>query len=334
MVANTFHVQAANAFFDHQLVVGLGTRVLIQAVESTADEGSDDLFSSQGSGLEVGLLYRPLNLPFRIGFAARQAIETVPRFQKALLPDAAGDITLQTDDGVIYLPEKVSAPWDLNIGFALQLGRPFNPRWQSSEDVAERAILHYRLRALDREEEREQRLRAARTEEARSRVHEELDAAQARDDELLERAVDNARRLIRQRNAAATGGYLLVSGALVVSGKAVEAVGVDALLTQEVNRSGEKVVYSPRLGAESEVWPNLLKLRAGGYLEPTRFETSSPRLHGTVGFDVRLLRWNVFGLWPEDYLWRLGLSADVSQRYLVAGFSIGGWYPRWAQSPF
>ena len=128
--------------------------------------------------------------------------------------------------------------------------------------------------------------------------------------------------------------YLLLSAALLISGPAKEAVGVDSFLAQEVNRSGEKVVYSPRLGAESEVWPGLVKLRAGTYLEPSRFRTSSARVHGTFGFDVRLLRWNVFGLWPDDYLWRISASADAAERYLIWGLSIGGWYPRWAPSPF
>jgi hypothetical protein len=120
----------------------------------------------------------------------------------------------------------------------------------------------------------------------------------------------------------------------LISGRATQAVGVDALLSQVVNRSGEKTVFSPRLGAESEVWPNLLRLRVGTYLEPTRFETSSPRWHGTLGCDVRLFRWSVFGLWPEDYLWRLGVSADVSKRYAIGALSLGGWYPRMAKSPF
>lgn len=334
MVVTTLHLQAANAFFDHQLVVGLGTRVLVQSVEATADENAQALFSSQGSGLEVGVLYRPENQPYRLGFAAREAIETAPRFNKNLLPDDSGDITIPGPDGNIYLPEQVSTPWDVNVGAAVQFGREFNPRWRSSEDEAERAILYYRERELDREYERETRLLAAKSEAEREAIADELDQAQERDDELLEKAIDNAQRLIRWRNARSQHAYLLVSGSLLISGPASEAVGVDALLNQVVNRSGEKVVYSPRLGAESEVWRNLLRLRLGTYLEPTRFGTSSPRWHGTLGFDVRLFRWNVFGLWPDDYLWRLGLSGDVSQRYAIGGFSIGGWYPRLAESPF
>ena len=334
MVLAGVHLQAANAFLEHQLVIGFGMRILTQVVESRTEEASEDLFASQGTGSELGVLYRPRGLPLRLGFAWRQAIETTARYQQALLPDASGDITIPGATGPIYLPEGVSIPWDVNLGAALQLGRAFNPRWRYAEGEAERAAIHYRLRQLDRDAERTRRLAAAKTEAEQEAVEDELDEQQEHDDELLEAAIDNARKLIRVSNATHAGRYLMVSAAMVISGTAEEAVGVDSLLTQEVNRSGKEVVYSPRFGAESEVWPNLLKLRAGTYLEPTRFETSSPRWHGTFGFDVRLINWDVFGIWSDDYLWRLGVSGDVSQRYSVWALSIGGWYPRWAPSPF
>jgi len=100
------------------------------------------------------------------------------------------------------------------------------------------------------------------------------------------------------------------------------------MVTQTVNRSGQKTVVSPRVGIESGVIPEYLKLRAGSYIEPTRFEGSSPRVHATAGLDVKLLVWNVFGFWPDDYMWRLGLGADVSRRYYTWGVTIAGWYPR------
>jgi len=334
IVVNTLHLQAANAFWDGQLIVGVGTRTLAQSVEAETDQVTRNIFTTTGTGTQVGVLYRPNWQPFRLGFALRQAVQTTPEFSKDLLPDAQGDITIPRGDGVMYLPESVSTPWDIHVGAAVQLGRPFNPRWRSSEDLAERAILHYRMRELDREEERQRRLALARSEAEREAINEELDAAQRADDELRAKAIDNGRRLIRAQNASMPQRYLLLSAALLISGPAKEAVGVDSFLAQEVNRSGEKVVYSPRLGAESEVWPGLVKLRAGTYLEPSRFRTSSARVHGTFGFDVRLLRWNVFGLWPDDYLWRISASADAAERYLIWGLSIGGWYPRWAPSPF
>ena len=44
--------------------------------------------------------------------------------------------------------------------------------------------------------------------------------------------------------------------------------------------------------------------------------------------DLRLFRWNVFGLWPDDFMWQVGGSVDISRRYLTWGVSIAGWYPR------
>jgi hypothetical protein len=95
-----------------------------------------------------------------------------------------------------------------------------------------------------------------------------------------------------------------------------------------VNRSGQRTVASPRFGIESGVIPEYLKLRAGTYLEPTRFDGSSPRAHFTAGLDLKLLVWNVFGFWPDDYMWRLGLGVDNAPRYYTFGVTIAGWYPR------
>jgi hypothetical protein len=114
----------------------------------------------------------------------------------------------------------------------------------------------------------------------------------------------------------------------LISGRVRDAVGVESFLDQVVNRSGASVVFSPRVGAEAEIWENRLKTRGGVYLEPTRFVTSDPRAHTTFGMDLRLLRWSVFGLWPDDFMWQIGGSLDVSRRYLTWGVSLGGWYPR------
>jgi hypothetical protein len=36
----------------------------------------------------------------------------------------------------------------------------------------------------------------------------------------------------------------------------------------------------------------------------------------------------VFGAWPDDYMWRLGLGGDAARQYYTWGVTIGGWYPR------
>jgi hypothetical protein len=118
----------------------------------------------------------------------------------------------------------------------------------------------------------------------------------------------------------------LVSASLVVTGSLHDAVGVESFLQRAVGRSGEQIVYSPRLGVETELIPHRLKIRAGTYSEPTRFATSQNRLHGTIGFDLKLLPWTVFGLFEEDTEWRLSTSLDAAARYLGWGVSLGVWH--------
>jgi hypothetical protein len=69
-----------------------------------------------------------------------------------------------------------------------------------------------------------------------------------------------------------------------------------------------------------------MKLRGGTYLEPTRFAASTPRVHGTLGLDVSLFKWNVFGLWPDDYRWQATIALDLARAYGSFSVGIGGWY--------
>ena len=120
--------------------------------------------------------------------------------------------------------------------------------------------------------------------------------------------------------------YYLLTADLWFNGRVQNGVGVESFLFQTVQRSGENVTVSPRLGFETEVWPTRMKLRGGTYLEPTRFASSSPRVHGTLGFDVSLFKWNVFGLWPDDYRWQVTAALDFARDYGAFSFGIGGWY--------
>jgi hypothetical protein len=329
-VLTTFHVQFANAFLDGQLVAGVGLRVQSMDLDEGPPEGnSRTLFGSSGSGIEVGAVWRPNLQPYRLGIAFRSPIDTQPSFSRNLLPSAQGDLVVASNGKTLYLPERVSLPWDVNVGAAFQIGRrPLNPIPRTVASVAERATLTYRLRELDREEERERRLALAQTGAERAALETEFAKEAERDAQSLEHAYAEAKRALNESFARTSRQYLLLSASLVVSGHVRDAVGVESFLDQNVNRSGTHIVYSPRIGAESEVWEERLKLRGGAYLEPTRFETSHPRLHGTLGADVRLFRWNVFGLWPDDFMWQLGGSIDLAERYLTWGVSLSGWYPR------
>jgi hypothetical protein len=329
-VLQTYHVQLANSFFHGQLIAGIGVRYLTMTLDTAVASGdTQTLFDTSGAGIEVGFVIRPNLQPFRIGAAFRTAIDTEPGFSRNLLPNQAGDIVVNNAGRMLYLPERVSLPWDVNLGTAFQIGkRPLNPLSRTVEQVAERETLTFRLRQLDRDEERQRRLAEATTSSARAAIERELGREERLDSERLARAYRDARQALMDSFAEVGRTYLLLSASLLVSGRVKDAVGVESFLDQVVNRSGASVVFSPRLGAEAEVWENRLKTRGGVYLEPTRFVTSDPRVHGTIGMDLRLLRWNVFGLWPDDFMWQIGGSLDVSRRYLTWGVSIGGWYPR------
>jgi hypothetical protein len=90
---------------------------------------------------------------------------------------------------------------------------------------------------------------------------------------------------------------------------------VESFLLQTVQRSGQEMTVTPRLAVESEIWPTHMRVRTGIYLEPTRFEQSLARLHGTVGLDIRVLHWDVFRVWPEDYLWQISIESPGAKSF-------------------
>jgi hypothetical protein len=323
----TAHVQFARGFAKNQLVVGVGSRIVSMSL-NVPDRGRSS-FDSSGSGLEFGAVWKPSGKPLRLGIAFRTGIRTNASYSDGFFPNENGDLIATTGNDNIYMPKSVAFPWDLNFGFAVQLGaRPFNPPWYTTADVVERQALQYRLRELDREGEQNAAMASASTREERDEISRRFKAEQRADDRRLARDFLAARQQIERNLVGMNRFYVQIAGSAVVTGSVDGAVGVESLVSQTVNRSGERAVISLRLGIESGVAPTFLKLRAGTYLEPTRFETSEPRMHGTAGLDIKLARWNVFGLWPDDYMWRLGLGGDAARQYYMWGLTIGGWYPR------
>jgi hypothetical protein len=327
----TYHFQLANAFLDGQLIAGVGVRYLQMELDAAVTGGDrQTLFDTKGAGIELGIVFRPNLQPYRLGAAFRTAIDTQPSFSRSVPRNEEGDIIVTgQQQQQLYLPERVSLPWDINVGAALQLGkRPLNPLARTVQQVAERDALLFRLRQLDREEERQRRLAVATSQSERDAIEHDLAREEREDEKRLDRAYADARSALMDSFAEIGRTYVLLSASLLISGRVQDAVGLESFLDQIVNRSGADVVFSPRLGAEAEIWENRLKGRSGVYLEPTRFETSSPRVHMTLGADLRLFRWNVFGLWPDDYMWQIGGSVDIARQYLTWGVSIAGWYPR------
>jgi len=323
----TTHLQFAYGFDHNQWVLGVGSRFVSMAVNGPDRQRA--AFKSTGSGLEFGMVWKPENRPLRLGFAYRTPIRTDAHYTEGLLPNQEGDIIVQGASGSYYMPKAVAFPWDVNFGVAVQFGaRPINPPWRTNDELIERQNLEHRIREIERAEAQKQALAFAKTEGERKQIQAKFAREQEEDDFQLERELTAAKWRVERDLTKMNRFYVQVASSMLISGPVESAVGVESLMTQVVNRSGQRTVISPRLGIESGVIPEYLKLRAGTYLEPTRFEGSTARMHATAGLDVKLAVWNVFGLWPDNYMWRLGLGADVARRYSTWGVTIAGWYPR------
>lgn len=324
----TTHLQIARGFEHNQLVFGVGVRYVSMTVNQP-DQGGF-LFRSSGPGFEFGGVWKPETLPLRLGIAYRTPIVTQASYSDKLLPNANGDLVLKRADGSsIYLPKSVSSPWDLNFGFAVQFGaRPLNHRWRTDEELIKRQLLERELRELDYEEDRQRGLALAGSAAERTAVNKKFEKRIAAEDRAAEVALLRVKTAIEKKLTDMNRFYVQVAASMLLSGSVENSVGVESLVNQTVQRSGQHTVLSPRLGVEVGAFPDFLKLRAGTYLEPTRFDEAKPRMHATGGLDLKLLVWNVFGLWPDNYMWRLGLGFDGARDYYTWGLTIAGWYPR------
>jgi hypothetical protein len=329
------HVQAAAQFGGGQLAVGGGVRILnLDVTNQGTIVGDRALFSTLGAGVELGALYMPRGKPFRVGAAFRSAVSTTPDSQSQFAPNGAGDrVVGDPADAVnaFWLPDRVEQPWDLNMGLAVQIGpRPFNVPFRDPKALVDDAAREIQPRATERAERRQRFLRELHADApdsvARQAVDAELDGETALDELHVERVARDFRTLLKLRHARLPRRYVLVSMSLVLTGATKDAVGVESFLQRVVARSGDHLVYSPRLGMETEVVPYWVKVRAGTYGEPSRFATSGNRLHGTFGFDAKLFPWRVFGLFEDGTEWRLGASLDAAPRYFGWGVGVGVWH--------
>jgi len=327
------HLQLAHSFADGQLLLGLGLRTTGLSVNKegpTSVASQRELFSTVGVGFESGVIWQPTDWPIRAGAAYRGGFTTraAPGSTFVLYPDDPVDR--------LYLPERVSLPWDVNVGFAAQMGpRPLNPRWIDPSQV-----LAPMRRYLDwRAHERARRLRLAESaasrfetaDERARRLHElraELRAEEALDDAERARVEKDLVARLRQRYHALARSYVLVTTSLMISGTVDNAVGIESMIDRKVQRSGQRLSLSPHLGIETELIPHWLRVRGGAYVEPSRFDSNQKgaRLHATFGFDTKLFAWDVFGAWPPDAEWRFGASIDASRSYLSSGIAVGLWH--------
>ncbi|MBX3192643.1 MAG: hypothetical protein KF819_37005 [Labilithrix sp.] len=304
-------------FLDQQLHVGGGLRgAIFTAVDTSVFERL--LFGTYGAGAQGSVLWTPHGLPIRVGGTIRSPIlaslEVAPN-----VDDDGADRVIGVPPNAFYLPRGGALPWELEWGIAAQIGkRPLNVPFVDED-------------AMHGEEVEDER---------------RMQPGDRHEPPRLEPAYKAARRLLKSRYAGLARRKLLVSFSALVTGPTEGAVGIESMLTQYVDRSGKTGTLTLRAGAEAEVIPNRLQLRAGSYLEPTRFrdlqfaevvpgpERTSimrsrdprSRLHGTAGFEVRVLEWSVFGLFADDTSFRISGAIDASRQYFGWSLGAGIWH--------
>lgn len=324
---NRGRVALGRSWLDGQLVLGVGFRFAAFDLDTLEIGGSyKTVFSTSATGLDLGVIWGPVHLPVRLAATFRSPSKgEVDANKSTLTPDADGDRVI----GGRHLPSRVDLPLEIEVGAAFQIGpRPLNFLWIDPEI-----------------EERELKGEIARRREERERQRREAWLATGADpsapmpplegDELArwmdeERAFRDVKKQVRRdrkaRYLAVERRKLLVVTSLLMSGPVSDAVGIESFFSQKIDRSGQRNSFTPRLGLEAEPWHDVLQMRVGTYLEPSRFSYGKPRAHATTGLDVKVFPWTMFGLFGEDTWWRLGGVVDVSRNYFSFGGSFGVWH--------
>ncbi len=329
------HLVAAYGFLNNQLCVGAGVRMAYVDVDEVNNRSSS-VISMFGVAPQVGLIVKPEDRPWRVGLTARAPVSASSFSLENLIREERGDGTTIRRAGTQFiLPDKIVQPWEIEAGVAYQLGpRPLNPRWidpaahevtlirDVKADRLERAAQQrWEIASMPDATEIDRTARAARIAE----IAREESAQRAAEDVAI---ADASRRLLAERRARYLNWpreHVLILASVLMTGASGEAVALEGFVDQRRELVGTKVAMSPRLGIESEPVPNLLKTRAGVYLEPSRFVDGTIRQHFTVGFDFRLFAWDVFGLFP-DREWRMSAFLDIAERYQNFGVGLGIWH--------
>ncbi|HEY8143140.1 MAG TPA: hypothetical protein VIG06_10725 [Kofleriaceae bacterium] len=124
-------VSLARAFFDYQLMGGIGIRAGTFGMQLEVEDGRrrEDLFSITGSALEAGAIWRPRDLDLRAGAAGSLPVSSEQVESEECDPlDCEGFI----------LPDRAALPWQVSMGGAWRFGpTPWNrvvaARWRDEK---------------------------------------------------------------------------------------------------------------------------------------------------------------------------------------------------------
>ncbi len=112
--------------------------------------------------------------------------------------------------------------------------------------------------------------------------------------------------------------YVLIAADLVTTFQSpTNTFAITSVIDSVARSSGEDLNIGLRLGIESEVLDNRLRLRTGYYQLPSRLQSIPTYHHFTAGADLRVtLGWD----------WKLNTVLDISKDYFNFGFGLGLWH--------
>jgi hypothetical protein len=320
------HALAGWSFFNNQFIVGGGLRGVWLNIDSTRSNQSQNVLRMLGAAPQIGVLIKPDYLPWRIGATFRAPVNTPYQHGGSVVTDASG---VERAVG-LAVPDNVYLPWELQAGFAIQVGpRPLNPKWinpSTQESQTRQGLRRARkARRMAREAELSSVPDPAERERHADQFAREEAYLQQEEDLRLAKLEDQMKSERRARYWNWPREYILIVADALVTGSTPNAVGLESFLSQLSQRSGERTTVTPRLGLEGEPVVGTLKMRVGTYLEPARYTGTSARQHFTFGFDIRVFEFKGYGiLAPATY--RISAVTDLAPRYENFGVSFGGWH--------
>jgi hypothetical protein len=301
-----YELLASYGFFDGQLLLGGGVRALSTGLQQFGGgQPTRNVLTFLGFAPEVGMVLKPNGSQVNFGAAFRAGISAAPVLENTAVSGGVQKV------GSFVSPAVVTAPWELEIGGAFQLGpRPLNPRWINPRE--DEAPLKDRIRSA-----RLQRLQAGVTKS-------DDDAIRKIEDEELRFKSEELAESRRKRDANWPREKLLILASVLVTGPSNAAVSVIGFTDQERDLVGRSVNLSPRIGLEAEPVLDRLKLRFGSYLEPSRYADGNLRQHFTFGTEVKLFSFKKWWFLPDLDICAQG-AVDIAPRYL----NIGGFFCVW-----
>ncbi len=318
LVINRVVGSIANSFLDDQLILGVGFRAVTFGLNQQLNGALQSFLSHSGANTQLGMILKPRWLPFRFGVTVRPEL-TLQTSATGITSTAAGKI----------LPSGIVVPWEVEAGGVVELGkRPLNPSRVDATFVEQQIRARYEAGRAERAAEYHRRLDGlsgdARERQRRAFELHELDV-EAVEDGTIDRELTAITDGERMRARLWDRQQMQVLFGVLVTGATANGVGITDFLAQQQVASGQTAVVSPRVAFETEPIPTWLRVRGGSYLEPARYAGSEPREHFTLGFDLRLLKFNPLGLFGDEP-WQLRFAGDVSARYVNWAVGLGKYH--------